>query len=412
LQKDDMPAKIFVVDDNEMNLKLVSAVLKKEGFEVFTAVSAEEALRTIVGVSPNLAILDVMMPDMDGYELCRRLRAIPQISSIPIIMLTALSALNERLKAFDAGADDFIAKPFQPLELTARVKVLLRHAVSQSRREGNAQGEVTAVFSLRGGVGVSSLAANLSIGFAQIWSQPVALVDLALVNGMSALMLDLSLRNSWGDLASIQANEIDREVIDRVLLKHDSGVSVLAAPRFPQDAERLDGEQVARVLQLLRKEYHYLVLDLAHDFSAPNLAALDEADRIVLMMAPELASVRCASMALHAFQQLNYPDKKIVLVLNWVFKGQGLPRLEIEKTLEHKIDMVVPYAEITLVTALTLGKPPVFAAPASPLGALFEDMAYLWSKEEQKNNPPQTLPEGYLRVRERSERMRSKQKKS
>ena len=404
-----MPVKIFVVDDNEMNLKLVSAVLKKEGYDVFTATNAEEALRTIVAVSPNLAILDVMMPDMDGYQLCRRLRAIPAISSIPIIILTALNALDERLKAFDAGADDFIAKPFQPLELTARVKVLLRRAVSQSRSEVDAQGEVTAVFSLRGGVGVSTLAANLSIGLAQVWSQPVALVDLALVNGMSALMLDLSLRNSWGDLASIPVNEIDREVIDRVLLKHDSGVRVLAAPRSPQDAERLDGEQVARVLQLLRREYQYLVLDLAHDFSAPNLAALDAADRIVLMLAPELASVRCASMALQAFQQLNYPDKKIVLLFNWMFKGQGLPRLEIEKTLDHKIDMVVPYAEKTLVTALTLGKPPVFTEPASPVGALFEDLAFFWGKEDHKNNPPQPLPEGYLRVRER---MRSKQRKS
>ena len=231
-----MAVKIFVVDDNEMNLRLVSAILKKEGYEVFTAQNAQETLNTIVNVSPDLAILDVMMPDIDGYELCRRLRAIPGIASIPIIILTALSALNERLKAFEAGADDFMVKPFQPLELTARVKVLLRRVVPQIRNDVNAEGKVIAVFSLRGGVGVSTLAANLAIGFAQIWSQPVALVDLALVNGMSALMLDLSLRNSWSDLATIPHDEMDLDVINKVLLKHDSGVR--GACRSPVSAGR------------------------------------------------------------------------------------------------------------------------------------------------------------------------------
>ncbi len=403
-----MAVKIFVVDDNEMNLKLVSAVLKKEGYEVFTAQNAQETLNTIVNVSPDLAILDVMMPDIDGYELCRRLRTIPGIASIPIMILTALSALNERLKAFEAGADDFMVKPFQPLELTARVKVLLRRVVPQIRNDVNAEGKVIAVFSLRGGVGVSTLAANLSIGFAQIWSEPVALVDLALVNGMSALMLDLSLRNSWSDLATIPHDEMDLDVINKVLLKHDSGVEVLAAPRYPQDAELLNGEQVTRVLQLLCRDHHYLILDLAHDFSAPSLAALDAADQIVLVLAPELASVRCASMALYTFQQLGYPNEKIALLLNWVFSGQGLPRLEIEKTLNHKIDMVVPHADKILVTALTLGKPPVFEEPASPVGALFEDLAFYWSKEQHKQNPPQPLPDGYVRVRERA---RAKNKK-
>lgn len=402
-----MPVKILVVDDNEMNLKMVSAILLKEGYETVTAIDAAKALQVLESGVPDLAILDVMMPDMDGFELCRRLRHRPDTTAIPIIILTALNELDERLKAFEAGADDFIAKPFQPQELVARVKVLLRRAAPQAAVRAETQGEVTAVFSLRGGMGVSTLATNLSIGLAQIWAQPVALVDLSLVNGVSALMLDLPLRNSWTDLVNIKTEEIDQDVVNRVLLKHDSGVQVLAAPRRPQEAELLTGEQVSRVLSLLRRQVHYLILDLAHDFSEVTLAALDEADRILLLLAPELAAVRCASIALDAFQQLGYAKDKIHLVLNWTFRGKGLPRAEIEKTLGQKIDVVFPYADETMVAALTLGKPPAFAEPTAPVGALFEDLAYYWSKEEHKKNPPKPLPDGYVRVRERA---RAKQK--
>lgn len=402
-----MSLRILVVDDNEMNLKMVAAILSREGYEVTEAPDAARALKVVDSAIPDLAILDVMMPDMDGFELCRRLRHRPDTAAIPIIILTALSELDERLKAFDAGADDFVAKPFQPQELLARVKVLLRRAVQQVALGKETRGETTAVFSLRGGIGISTLATNISIGLAQIWDKPVALVDLSLVNGMDALMLDLPLRNSWSDLASIKVDEIDQDVVNRVLLRHESGLQVLAAPRRPHETDVLKADQVKKVLQLLRSQFHYVVLDLAHDFSEVTLTALDEADSILLLLSPELAAVRCASIALDAFHQIGYSKEKIRLVLNWTFRGKGLPRAEIEKTLGQKIDVVFPYADETLVAALTVGRPPAFTEPDSPVGALFEDLAYYWSNEEHKKNPPKPFPAGYARVRERA---RAKQK--
>jgi len=399
---------IYIVDDNELNLKLISAVLKSVGYNTVTAQNAAEALANIGTVRPNLAILDVMMPDMDGYELCRRLRSRPDTSNIPIIILTALTELDERLKAFDAGADDFIPKPFQPLELQARVKVLLRRFVPQDTPITNLQAETTAVFSLRGGVGVSTIASNLSVGFAQIWSLPVALVDLALMNGQCALMLDVPLRNSWGDLANVRADEIDPEILQRVLLRHESGLRLLACPKRPEEAELLGAEQVQHTLTLLKQQFEYLVIDLPHDFSAITLAALDAADRIILLLSPELASVRCTSIAMDVFDKLNYPPEKIKLLLNWTFSGKGLARAEIEKAIKRKVDMVFPNAGDVLVSALTIGKPPVFQDPGGAIGALFEDLAYHWSKESHRTSRPQTITDGYKRVRERA-RVRQKQ---
>ena len=288
-----MAVRILVVDDTDLNLKMVSAILGKDGYEIVTARNGFEALEVIKTSPPALAILDVMMPDMDGYTLCGHLRKIPSTAKIPIIILTALSGVEDKIKAFDSGADDFLAKPFEPQELRARIKVLLRRAadvVPAATQNTALTGKVIAVFSLRGGLGVSMLASNLAASFSQIWGSPAVLVDLAFLNGQSALLLDLPLRNTWSDLGHSPAKEMDIDLINSTLLRHDSGVHVLASPRRPQDGEVITAEHVQRAIELLRAHYHYIILDLPHDFSETTLVGLDMADQILLMLAPETPS--------------------------------------------------------------------------------------------------------------------------
>ena len=397
-----MPAHILIVDDNELNLKLATTVLEKEGYQTSTALNGKEALARAKENPPDLAILDVMMPDMDGYELCQRMRDMPKLAAIPIIMLTALSSVDDRLKAFDAGADDFLSKPFVPAELRARVKVLLRHLEARIEVEIEHHAYKIAVFSLRGGVGVSTLATNLAAGLTQLWSEESVLMDLALVNGQSALMLDLSLRNTWGDLAEIPADDMDAELIDQVMLRHGSGVRVLAAPRRAVDGELITAEKIKRVLELIEDRYPYIVFDMPHDFSPTTLTGLDAADKILLLLSPEMAAVRCAGMALDVFRELGYPDEKIDLVLNWNFKSKGLPRGEIETALRRKLQIVLPHAPDALVESLTLGKPPILNAVETPIGALLEDLVYFWSEPEQKQKRPETPSASWQRVAERA----------
>ena len=120
-----MPLRILIVDDEAINLKLVSRLLEIEGYEVRSARSGEVALRLIEQTPPDLALLDVMMPDMEGYELCRRLRQNPLTAGIPIVMLTALVDENDRLKGIEAGADDCLPKPFDVGMLRALLARLL-----------------------------------------------------------------------------------------------------------------------------------------------------------------------------------------------------------------------------------------------------------------------------------------------
>lgn len=121
-----MPARILVVDDLLPNVKLLEAKLKNEFYRVSTAQSGKEALEKISKEPPDVVLLDIMMPDMDGFETCRRIKSNPVSASIPVIMVTALSDVQDRVHGLNAGADDFLTKPINDLALFARIRSLVR----------------------------------------------------------------------------------------------------------------------------------------------------------------------------------------------------------------------------------------------------------------------------------------------
>jgi class 3 adenylate cyclase len=134
-----MTTRILVVDDTPPNVKLLEQLLLASGYEVLTASSGAEALAKVAEGKPDLVLLDVVMPQMSGYEVCRSIRANAETSLLPVVMVTALDPGEERVKGIEAGADDFLPKPINQAELLARVKSLLR--IRSLHREVEAQKE-------------------------------------------------------------------------------------------------------------------------------------------------------------------------------------------------------------------------------------------------------------------------------
>lgn len=121
MQPDRKPL-LLIVDDNPQNLQLLGDIVEKNGFEPALALSGKQALEYVLREKPDLILLDIMMPEMDGYEVCKRLKSGPGTKNIPIIFLTAKAETEDVVKGFEAGGVDYVSKPFNSMELMARVK--------------------------------------------------------------------------------------------------------------------------------------------------------------------------------------------------------------------------------------------------------------------------------------------------
>lgn len=138
-RNEKMVGTVLIVDDTPTNLEVLQEVLTNANYEVLVAIDGESAIDQIQYARPDIILLDVMMPGMDGFETCRRLKANPDTSAIPVIFMTALSETADKVKGFETGAVDYITKPFQHSEVLARVKtqITLSTLQKKTRRTSN-----------------------------------------------------------------------------------------------------------------------------------------------------------------------------------------------------------------------------------------------------------------------------------
>jgi len=396
--------KILVVDDEPITRKMVSSLLERKQFTVGIAENGKDCLEKLIEFKPDLVLLDVMMPEMDGYETCRAIRSNPDTASLPVIMLTALDTVEQKIKGFEVGADDYLPKPYNMDELLAHINVFLRE--DQPPEDINKEdigSKTIAVFSLRGGSGVTSISVNLAAGLAELWNINVALVDMVPVAGQTALFLNQTLKASWSDLVKKEIEDIDDQTVKSVLLKHPNRIYTLASPSKPEEGGLITPEITQKVIEILQHTFPYVVIDLPHDLSDNTLNCLDNADIIVMVVQPEIASVRAVKMALDIFQALNYTNKQFFYVLNWTFPRMGLSLEDIERFTKHKIDQVIPYASDEFITGLNNGQPPVLTAPDKSIGQIFESMAMTLSSERQNNSSSPKPRSAWLRIQEQQQ---------
>src|SRR4051795_411357 len=247
-----MAAKILVVDDDPNVQRLLQYTLKQEGYEVVIAADGAEGFRLWGAEAPDLILLDVMLPKLDGYQVATKIRQEEgQTGHVPIIMLTAEREVEQKVRGLRAGADDYLIKPFHPAELLARIKSLLaRFAPRDSLVGGPPLGRVFSFYGAKGGVGTTTIAINAAIALHRELGRKVALVDGNLQFGDHRVFLDLGLdRKSIVDVVS--APSIHAALIRQFMVKHDSGIELLLAPPTPETAELVRPEHLPFVAQQL-----------------------------------------------------------------------------------------------------------------------------------------------------------------
>jgi pilus assembly protein CpaE len=368
-------AHILVIDDSHLAVTIVAEYLTQIGHQVTVKANAVEALNWLhaPGHLPDLIISDVMMPEMSGYEFIRQVRAIPPTDHLPIILLAAKGDLAERLAGFEAGADDYLVKPINAVELGQRVEALL------SRKQAVVdcpEATIITVFSLRGGVGTTSVAVNLSIALAHLWDIQVLLADMALKNGHCAMMLNLAPNRSLADLAKQKHPTFEPEAIEPLLLNHESGMQLLPAPVSPAEAELITPAVIDRIWPYFCAAYPFVVIDAGSELNEVTLAILSRSHTVLLMLAPELGSLKAATDALQILNRLNLDTAQVLPVINWTFSHDGLPQKSIEAALGRPAVGVIPYARTAFTRAINTGRPILTTDPTAQASLAIARLAY------------------------------------
>jgi pilus assembly protein CpaE len=363
-------ARILIVDDDPDLLRLVEYSLVRAGHNVITARDGDEGLTAAFSDPPDLAIVDIMMPRMHGYELCRRLRQDSRTERTPILVFTARSQEVDRAASLAAGATDFLGKSANPNELVERVEKLLAAVPALHKGPGRALG----CFSLRGGAGVTSLAINVAVALALSRREEVPVLDLAPLGGHAALMLSLSTKRSWADLP-FGDGELMAKQLTSLMPRHFSGVRVLTSPMTPTRTGVLSEERTHLLLRVARQAFSRIVIDIPPILNEVTVTALREADRILLVVTPEVASLQSAKIALESLQQMGLQDEQVLVVLNQTFVEEALEATAVESAIKRPLAVVIPYMGGALVQSINSGKPFMLSRPSSPAASAIARLA-------------------------------------
>lgn len=367
-----MAKKILIVDDDLESVKLIGLMLERRGYDISAAQSGAQALAKVQEDDPDLIILDVMMPDMDGYEVCRRLRASSVTADIPIIMFTAKTQLDDKVAGFQAGADDYLTKPVHPDELASHVEaVLMRTARRQVESpEPIMRAHVFGLLGSKGGVGTTTLAANLAVAFAQGPARGKRVYFADMQSGMTAASFQFGLRRAGAIARLLQrpAEQIDDRVMEAHLEEHHSGVFVLSGQIEPFGVATAVTPAYAEViLQQLGAQADYLFLDMGVGLGETNRRLLPECYQVVVTIEPQRPSLELAKLLLaEMVDSLHIARHRISLVLiNKMASAATFTKDTIEGLLQHELAGVVTPAPELAFQSYENGIPMVMSQPNS-----------------------------------------------
>jgi CheY-like chemotaxis protein/CO dehydrogenase nickel-insertion accessory protein CooC1 len=348
-----MTAKILIIDDDLDTLKLVGLMLQKQSYQIVAASNGVQGLEQAETENPDLILLDVMMPDMDGYEVAKRLRANPLTANTPILMFTAKTQLDDKVSGFESGADDYLTKPTHPAELTAHVKALLSHASKGKAAISQAQTEKRAltvgILSARGGQGVSTVAVNLGGALRQIAKKDVIVAELR--PGMGSLGPDLGELDPKGlvELLSGNLTEMTLQKVKEKLFTHETGLQLMLGTVHPKDCALAEAlEPMETLVNRLSHLTRYLILDLGAGLSSLAQKLIASCNLVLVVAEPVTNTLSHTQMLIKDLLELGVLKKSLqVVVVNRLRSDTQIALSQIENQLGMSpLSFITPASEL------------------------------------------------------------------
>lgn len=328
---------------------------------------AEQLFGEIVRLRPSAAIVALGANHESGLKFVSRVAS--ESPRTAVICASADASPDLILQSLRAGAREFLRLPVNAEEFRTVVGRISEFCVGQEEVPKK-RGRAVAVFSNKGGCGTTFIAANLAAAL----QRPSVLVDLNLQSGDLGLFLGVEPKFSISDLVENSAR-IDDSLLKSYLTPHSAKLSLLAAPREADTADEIEPEHIFEVIETLRERYDYVVIDPQHTFDAITLAALDQADDVILVLTLDIPAIRCAQRALAIFDRLGYPRRKIHVVVNRWSKQIDLDLREVERFLGERVMGYVQSDYRTAVNSINLGQPLVESDPASKIALELRQIA-------------------------------------
>lgn len=377
-----VPAIIIDVDDDSLGLiksylgEVSSIHIEGEFSDIIQGYNA------VLETRPSIVVVDISHKQELALDIISKITA--NHKTCKIVVTSKDYSTDTIIKAMRAGAREFIPKPLIKDDFISSITKLKEQVGGTGSDEKKCR--VITTFSNKGGIGKTAIATNLALELANMTKEKVALIDLNLQLGDITTFLDI---NPSFDISYVVQNlsRIDETFLLSTLEKYkDTSLYVLADPPYLEQAEDISAEQIAKLFEVLKRTFSYIVVDTSANFDGKTITALDQSDLILLITIVNLPAIRNCQRCLDLFERLGYEKAKTKVILNRYMENEEIKVEDVEDVLGKKIYWKVPNNYFTIMSAINKGIPVGSINAESNISKSYRELAALLSDNIYKQD--------------------------
>ena len=374
-----MGKKILVIDDDPIATRMIEYTLKQQGYQVLTAPNGLEGLQIAQNEELDLIVLNVMLPGIDGLEVCHRLRAEPQTAQLLILMLSGKAQQMDIATGLNAGADDYLTKPAAPSEITSRVESLLARRI-------DANSKMVAFLSPKEKVGTTTTLVNVAIALSQMGKRVIA-VDLCPHNGSVTEHLGIKPLGAISRLLATPVDNLAHRALESALVVHQTGVGVLRIRQPSGELDNVAADNVDLLLDRFKETTDYFLLDLPFQPTVATRAALLKCTFTIIVSDYTIDGLTRVKPTVTTLRFLGISPERIGTVVTdpeGTFPEGELPKIKsyVETNIAVNVLGIIPYDTNASLKLSSGSTPVILSSPNCPMACSLKELAQQIIDEE------------------------------